>query len=258
VKQTHARLCSRLAPVVLTVALAACGGGGSEAAAAPEQTRARPAPPMAQSIPGPPPAGPGGLSGGAAWARGGGGGGGGGRAVGREALERNRRERIAREGPQRPPSERHAQLLLEGQELSRRLAGGLPADQRVGLERPPEPGTSDEQWVRERCDALLALNQESLEAQGDGRGLTGQAFLSQCRRNSAETFRCADRGEEGRNDPQCRQALGRLDTQVRTLQRRGNDVRHPDQRIDSLVTDRWETEREEVAPETLAPATTTE
>ncbi len=195
------------------------------------------------------------------WARGGGGGGGGGgRAVGREALERNRRERAAREGPQRPPSERHDQLVREGQEISRRLAAGLPADQRAALERPPPEGggTSDEQWVRERCDALLALNQESLQAQGDGRGLTSQAFLSQCQRNSADTFRCADRGEEGRNDPQCRQPLARLDSQVRTLQRRGDAVRNPDQRIDTLVTERWEAEREEIAPETLAPATPNE
>jgi hypothetical protein len=70
-----------------------------------------------------------------------------------------------------------------------------------------------------------------------------------------ELVQCTDRGEEGRSDPNCRQHFARLDREVRTLRTEGRDVEHPDQRIDTLVTDRWETEREQVAPETLAPET---
>jgi hypothetical protein len=190
------------------------------------------------------------------WARGmGGGGGGGGRSLARDALDRNRRERLAREGPQRPPSERHDELLRDGQEIAAALAERLPAQTREALSSPPPAGQSPDDAVRQRCQAMLQMNQQSLRARGDGAGATGGAFLSRCQRFPMELFQCTDRGEEGRSDPNCRQHFARLDREVRTLRTEGRDVEHPDQRIDTLVTDRWETEREQVAPETLAPET---
>ena len=56
------------------------------------------------------------------WARGMSGGGGGGGGLARAALERNRRERLAREGPQRPSSEREDELLRAGKEIAAAIA----------------------------------------------------------------------------------------------------------------------------------------
>lgn len=189
------------------------------------------------------------------WARGMSGGGGGGGGLARDALERNRRERQAREGPQRPPSERHDELLRDGQEIAAALAERMPAQTREALSAPPPAGQSEDEAVRERCQAMLQMNQQSLRARGDGAGGTSGAFLSRCSRFPMALFHCVDRGDEGRRDPECRQHFARVDREVRTLRTEGRDVEHPDQRIDTLVTDRWETERDEVAPETLAPET---
>lgn len=135
------------------------------------------------------------------------------------------------------------------------MAERLPAQTREALAAPPPAGQSPDDAVRERCLTMLQMNQQSLRARGDGAGGTSGAFMARCERFPMELFRCVDRGEEGRNDPDCRQHLTRVDREVRTLRNEGRDVQHPDQRIDTLVTDRWETERQEVAPESLAPET---
>jgi hypothetical protein len=172
--------------------------------------------------------------------------------MGREILERTRQERLAREGPQRPPSERREQLQREGQERARELADRLPPDVRSSLESRTAPA-SERDAIRQRCAAMLVMNEEGLRERGERGQTTGQAFIQRCERLPIETFNCADRGEEGRSDPECRQHLAVLDREVRTLRRQGDDVMHPDQRIDTLVTDQWETERREIAPEALAP-----
>lgn len=172
--------------------------------------------------------------------------------MGREILERTRQERLAREGPRRPPSERREELQREGQERARELAERLPADVRSSLESRTPP-TSERDAVRQRCAAMLAMNEEALRERGDRGETTGSAFMQRCERLPVETFNCADRGEEGRADPDCRQHLAVLDREVRTLRRQGDDVMNPDQRLDTLVTDQWQTERREIAPEALAP-----
>ncbi len=178
-------------------------------------------------------------------------GGGGGRPLGRELFEQNRRERLAREGPQRPPSERHDELQRDGQALAQQLAERLSPAQRAALESRTPAATPDEA-VRERCEALLTMNREALSARGESGQTTSQAFLQRCHQFSRETFECADRGEEGREDPACRTHLQRLDREVGTLRRQGDEVRNPEQRIDSLAGEQWETEREAVAPPSLA------
>lgn len=229
-----------------------CGSGSDGAAAA--GPVARPSPPPAAPPPAASPSAPPGvLSAGSMWARGRArSGGGGGRPMGREILERNRQERLAREGPQRPPSERREELQREGQERARELAEHLPPDVRTSLESRTAPAT-ERDAVRQRCEAMLAMNEEALRERGDRGETTGPAFLARCERLPVETFNCADRGEEGRSDPDCRQHLAVLDREVRTLRRQGDEVRNPDRRIDTLVTDQWQTERQEIAPEALAP-----
>jgi hypothetical protein len=194
---------------------------------------------------------PGVLSSGSMWARGRGGGGGG-RPLGREAFEQNRRERLAREGPQRPLSERHDELQREGQELSQRLARDLPADVRSSLERRELSG---DQGVRARCVSMAEMNEESLQARGDDVRTQSAEFVRRCQDLPPETWECVDRGAEAREDPDCRRHLAVLDREMRTLRRQGEEVQRPAQRIDTLAQDPWETERDRVAPRTLAPET---
>lgn len=235
--------------------LAGCGSGGGDSTSGgtePDRQARRVAPPQL-APPAPVAAAPGALSGGSMWARGMTGGGGGGGGLARETFERNRAERLAREGPQRPLSERHDELVREGQERARELAAQLPASSRAALESPPNPDQSASQAVRERCTALMQANQSQLAQRGDARGTTGPAFLARCQQFPIEFFRCTDQGEAARDTPECRQQFARLDREVRTLRTQGREVTNPAERIDLLADEQWETEREEVQPETLAP-----
>lgn len=171
----------------------------------------------------------------------------------RDAFQRNRQERLAREGPQRPLSERHDELMRDGQEIAQALARQLPASTRTRLEAPPDESQSDRDFVRDRCQALLEANTQALGNRGEAHGATSQAFLAECRNIPAETFRCADQGQAGRENPDCRQHLAVLDRHVRTLRADARQVARPEQRIDTLVDQPWDSERESVAPEQLAP-----
>lgn len=143
--------------------------------------------------------------------------------------------------------------MRDGQEIAQALAARLPASTRASLEGPPNTTATGDQAVRERCQALLEMNRASLSTRGDGAGATSQAFMSRCQGLGMETWRCLDRGEEGRNDPECRRPLASVDREVRQLREEGRDTAHPPERIDTLVADPWETEREAVSPETLGP-----
>ena len=189
------------------------------------------------------------------WARGvGRGGGRGGRSLAQEALEQNQRERVSREGPQRPLSERHDQWMRDGQEIAAALAERLPPGTREALSGPRPVGADDDEAVQTRCRALLEMNRESLRERGDAPG-SDEAFLARCRNLPRRTLDCAERGEEGRSDPECRPHLAVLDREVRTLRGEARSVEHPDQRIDSLVAEPWEAERGRAAPDRLAPET---
>lgn len=237
------------------LALLGCGSEGAASGSTPEpQRRAPRATPPTVSAPAPVAAAPGALSGGSMWARGMTGGGGGG-GLARDALERNRAERLAREGPQRPLSERHDELVRDGQEIARTLAARLPASARAAFEGPPPEGQSEDQAVRDRCTAMLEGNQQQLGARGDARGTTASAFVARCRTYPMEFWRCIDQGDAGREDPECRTQFARLDREVRTLRSDGRETAHPDQRLDTLVEEQWATEREAVAPETLSEET---
>lgn len=246
---------ANLALAIGLSALSACGSGDSSSTAGPEpQRRAPHVAPPAISGPAPAAAAPGALSGGSMWARGMTGGGGGGGGLARDAFERNRQERLAREGPQRPPSERHDQLVREGQERAAELAAHLPAGMRSHFAEPPSADRSQEDELRDRCTALMEANRQALAERGD-RDVTAQAFIARCRGFGMDLWRCVDQGEAGRENPECRQQFGRLDREVRTLRAQGRETADPDQRIDGLANEQWETERDEVAPETLAPET---
>lgn len=143
--------------------------------------------------------------------------------------------------------------MREGIAFTEELFGRLTPEQRALFSRRPAPGTRPDEWVRQRCELLLALNEESLEEQGEARGISRRSFLAQCSRNSPETFQCVDRGADAENDPECREPLARLDRQVRALRRRGQQVAHPEQRLDSLADDPWPTERAALGPDSLAP-----
>lgn len=246
-----------LLPLVLPMGLTACGGGGEDGAPAeaPEQRHARIVP-TGLAPPAPPPAPPGTLSGGAMWAqgigRGGGGGGGrvGGRPLAREAFERNRRERIARDGAL---SQQPDVLLREGQRYSAGLAERLPPNLRQTLTSPSSPNQDPEEAVRERCQALLEMNRQTLRVEGGRGSVAPGAFLGRCQQFPMELFSCADRGEEGRRDPECRPYFARLDREVRELRAQGEAATHPEQRLDELIDDPRQGERPSVAPSTITP-----
>lgn len=231
--------------------LAACGSGDAGGGGAPSsEARPRRVEPAALSAPAPPAAAPGALSGGTMWASGaGGGGGGGGRSLAREAHDRNRRERIARMGPL---SERREDLVRQGQEVARALAAGLPEGQLAALSSP-NPDQTPAEAVRQRCTALLEMNRDALAQQGDARGTTGPAFLARCQTYPEAFWNCIDRGDEGRSDRDCNSQFARLDRETRELRREGRDVAHPEQRIDSLVEERWDSERQPIAPAQVTP-----
>lgn len=100
---------------------------------------------------------------------------------------------------------------------------------------------------------MYEMSRESLLEAGDRVETQRADFMRRCEGLPPETWACVDRGAEGREDPQCRQHLAVLDREVRTLRRQGEEVQRPAQRYDTLAGERWDTERDRVAPSTLAP-----
>lgn len=137
--------------------------------------------------------------------------------------------------------------------MARELADRLPASLRAGYEGPPPEGQNADQAVRDRCAALFAANQQQLSARGDAQGATASAFASRCRSFPMEFWTCIQRGDEGRADPECRSQFARLDREMREVRTAAREVAAPEQRVDLLANEQWETERDEVAPETIAP-----
>jgi hypothetical protein len=139
-------------------------------------------------------------------------------------------------------------LQRQGQEQAQRMARGLPPDVRSSLER--REGSPD---VRARCTSMYELNRAALHERDARLETQSSDFMRRCQQLPTATWECVDRGAEGRADPDCRQHLALLDRELRTVERQGREVERPAQRIDTLAQDRWETERDRVAPDSLTP-----